>query len=79
MLKKYFDNREMSFANTNNDCSNTARNNHSITKNTLTSTITTGSPSKKPKTQYDLLDERIEKLKNYQQYYTQNWGIIKEY
>jgi hypothetical protein len=34
-----------------------------------------GSPSKK-KTVYDLMEERIEKLKNYQTYYTQNWGII---
>jgi hypothetical protein len=37
-----------------------------------------GSPSKK-KNVYDLMEERIEKLKNYQAYYTQNWGLISQY
>jgi hypothetical protein len=70
MLKMYFENREMSFNTTTTDNPISARINSSPIKNTLTSSLTTGSPSKKQKTQYDLMEERIEKLKNYQQYYT---------
>ena len=37
-----------------------------------------GSPSKKMNV-YDMMEQRIEKLKKYQAYYTQNWGIISKY
>lgn len=31
------------------------------------------------KNQYELMDARVEKLKNYQQYYAKNWQIIGKY
>jgi hypothetical protein len=39
------------------------------------------SPSKtmKPKNQFEQMEERITKLKSYQEYYTQNWGILKNH
>ena len=43
------------------------------------SPIKVGCSPKKQKNVYDMMEERIEKLKNYQTYYTQNWGIIKNY
>ena len=33
----------------------------------------------KPKNQFELMEERIKKLKSYQEYYTQNWGILRNH
>ena len=44
-------------------------------------TATTISPNKtfKNKNQFELMEERIVKLKQYQEYYTQNWSILKSF
>ncbi len=64
ILKKYYANKESFSTQTGG-----ADSNQSPSK---------GSPSKKMNV-YDMMEQRIEKLKKYQAYYTQNWGIISKY
>lgn len=53
--------------------------NREIFEGLLTKDNESPSNKKQHKNQFELMDERVEKMKKYQQYYTQNWQIIGSY